>query len=181
MKAFAIFVLAISASAFAGESMTANQIWQRRADLEKKTVRASLEWHYNFEVSDAHVWMSDGTVRNLAIEFDVDRVKRVAPSEWKKIADAQRGYWEKAKVAAAKKKTGPEDLWFVIDAEVEVASPAPPKEKDVILLGPDLFLKVVALYSVRLKGANQSPEPTSPSVTDRASARSAPAGAVAHL
>jgi hypothetical protein len=31
------------------------------------------------------------------------------------------------------------------------------------------------------KGANQALEPTSPSVTDRAGARSAPAGAVAHL
>jgi hypothetical protein len=37
------------------------------------------------------------------------------------------------------------------------------------------------LQLISQKRANQPPEPTSPSVTDRAGARSAPAGAVAHL
>jgi hypothetical protein len=37
------------------------------------------------------------------------------------------------------------------------------------------------IAELRKKTPNQSLEPTSPSVTDRADARSAPAGAVAHL
>jgi hypothetical protein len=135
--------------AIASESFTAGQLYSRRAELDKKVVRASFEWHYNFEASDAHVWMDDGTVRNLAVEFDVDRLKRLAPIEWRKIDDVRRSYWKQVKVAAAKKKTGPKDIHLIIDADVEVALSPPQKNKDVIVLGPDLFLKVVALHSVR--------------------------------
>lgn len=123
-------LLALAAlPAHADESLTADQLYARRVELDKKVVRASFEWHHNFEASDAHVWMADGTVRNLAVEFDVDRLKRVAPIEWKKIVDAQRSYWEKVKVAAAKEKTGPKDIHLVIDADVEVTLPPPQKDK----------------------------------------------------
>lgn len=52
----ALLSLFIASGALAGENLTADQIWERRAELDKKTVRASFEWHYNFEASDAHVW-----------------------------------------------------------------------------------------------------------------------------
>ena len=42
-------------------------------------------------------------------------------------------------------------------------------------------IAMIADNFIRRKRANQSSEPTSPSVTDRADARSAPAGGVAHL
>jgi hypothetical protein len=156
----AALLLGLAASpANADESLTADQLYARRAELDKKVVRALFEWHHNFEASDAHVWMPDGTVRNLAVEFDVDRLKRLAPIEWKKIADAQRRYWEEVKVAAAKKKTRPEDIHLLIDADVEVALPPPQKDKNVIVIGPDLLLKVVALHSVRKEETNQAPEP----------------------
>jgi hypothetical protein len=62
------------------------------------------------------------------------------------------------------------------------------ESKDVIVrgilkVGPYgmIGIPMVYLEVARLEEANQPPEPTSPSVTDRADARSAPAAAVAHL
>lgn len=149
----------IASGALAGESLTADQIWERRAELDKKTVRASFEWHYNFEASDAHVWMPDGTVRSLRVELVGAQLSKTAPAEWKKIEDAHRSYWTEVKHAAQKKKDGPKDIWFQIEADVEVSLPPPQKDPDVIVLGPDLFLRVTALHSVRKEEANQSPEP----------------------
>jgi hypothetical protein len=158
----ALFSLLIASAAFASESLTAAQIWERRAELDKKAVRASFEWHYNFEASDTHVWMSDGTVRTLRVELVGAQLSRTAPSEWKKIEDAHRSYWAQVKRAAQKKKEGPKDIWFQIEADVEVFLPPPQKDPDVIVLGPELFLRVIALHSVWKDEANQSPQPTRP-------------------
>jgi hypothetical protein len=54
------------------------------------------------------------------------------------------------------------------------------KEKERRVCDQQNTLRSSAIAS-RLRSPNQAPEPTSPSVTDRADARSAPAGAVAHL
>jgi hypothetical protein len=52
----------------------------------------------------------------------------------------------------------------------------------VAMAKPFPAIASMTMIEPRLKErANQSLEPTSPSVTDRADARSAPAGAVAHL
>ncbi|MBP6507889.1 MAG: hypothetical protein KA257_10030 [Opitutaceae bacterium] len=150
----ALLSLFIASGALAGENLTADQIWERRAELDKKTVRASFEWHYNFEASDAHVWMPDGTVRSLRVEFAGGQLSQSAPAEWKKVEDAFRSYGAQMKRAAQKKKEGPKDLWFVVDADVEVSLPPPQKDPDVIVLGPDLFLRVTALHSVRKEEAN---------------------------
>lgn len=154
----ALLSLLIANGALAGEGLTADQIWERRAELDKKTVRASFKWHYNFEASDAHVEMPDGTVRNLRVEIAGAQLSRTAPAEWKKIEDAHRGYWQQLKHAAQKKKEGPKDLWFLIEADIEISPPPPQKDPDVIVLGPDLFLRVTALHSVRKEEPNQSPQ-----------------------
>jgi hypothetical protein len=103
--------------------------------------------------------MPDGTVRSLRVELAGPQLSRTAPSEWKKIEDAHRSYWAQVKRAAQKKKEGPEDIWFQIEADVEVSLPPPQKDRDVTVLGPDLFLRVIALHSVRKEEANQSPQP----------------------
>ncbi len=155
-----VFAVAGSGLVCGSECLAAEQLWERRAELDKHVVRASFEWHYNFEVSDAHVWMADGTVRNLDVRFDGDQLRRSAPAEWKKVDDSLRSYWAKIKRAAKEKKAGPEDIWLWLDADVEVSLPPPQKDKDVIVLGPDLFLTIMALHSARKDGANKLPEAT---------------------
>lgn len=156
----ALLSLCIASDALAGESLTADQVWERRTELDKKTVRASFEWHYNFEVSDAHVWMPDGTVRNLRVGFDSAQLSRSAPVEWKKVEDALRSYGAQMKRAAQKKEEAPKDVRLLVEADVEISLPPPQKDRGMIVLGPDLFLKVNALHSVRKEEANQSSQPT---------------------
>jgi hypothetical protein len=159
-----------TAPSYPNETFSADQLFARRYEFDKKVVRASFVWRFNFEMSEVTVWMDDGTIRQLYVDFDRKRLPRTAPDEWEMISDANREYWEKFKIAAETKTAGPRELSLTIDANVEVALPPPQKDKNVIVLGPDLLLKVVALHSVRKDVANKPSVPTPANGTPAAGA-----------
>ena len=134
----------------AGEKFTAEQVYARRLEFSKKIVRAEFVWNYGFEKCTAYVPAEGGGLHFLRIDFDEKAVRAASPKEWEVVQRMKREL-SKSMLDALKnrpKESRLAEFAMRVDASVEVILSAYEFRKDVIVIGNDLTLKVVAIHSI---------------------------------
>lgn len=135
----------------AREKFTADQVYARRREFSKKIVRADFVWNYGFEKCTAYVPAEGGGLRFLRIEFDAKKVRAASPREWEVVQRVFRDFSTSMQAALKhrEKESHLAEFTMHVDADVEVVLSAYEFRKDVIVIGDDLTLKVVAIHSIR--------------------------------
>jgi hypothetical protein len=134
-----------------GEKFSADQVYARRLEFSKMIVRAEFVWHYGFEKCTVYVPAEGGGFRFLIVDFDARKVSATSPKEWEIVQRLYREF-RASMLAAIKNKDQSGQLaefTMKVDADVEVILSPNDLQKDVIVVGRDLTMKVVTIHSIR--------------------------------